>query len=59
MLSAAILATLSTSADLWTRYVTLVLDAIEYAPDDRPLPGSPPSSEEVATILEQWRHVSK
>jgi len=59
MLSAAILATRSTREDLWTRYVTLVLDAIEFAPPDRCLPSSGPSSEEVTGILEQWRRVSK
>jgi AcrR family transcriptional regulator len=60
MLSAAILSTLSTREDLWARYVTLVLDAIEIAPPSgQRLPASAPSSHEVASILEQWHRVSK
>lgn len=55
MLSAAIDATIPIRADLWERYVTLLLDALEPQPDDRDLPGTAPTSPEIHTIVEHWR----
>jgi AcrR family transcriptional regulator len=53
ILSAAIDATTPIRADLWERYVTLLLDALEPRPHDRDLPGTAPTSLEIHSIIQR------
>jgi AcrR family transcriptional regulator len=55
ILSAVIEATDPVRADLWRRYYTLVLDALEPRSADHVLPERPPDGDEVMAIIQRWR----
>ena len=55
MLSAIIEATDPVRPDLWRRYYTLVLDGLEPAVGNRPLPEPPPTGDDAQAILGRWR----
>jgi AcrR family transcriptional regulator len=55
MLTAAMEATEPVQPDMWERYATLVLDALEPGLDNRPLPGRQPTGDEVQVVIERWR----
>lgn len=53
--SAAMDATVPLGPDAWRRYVTLLLDALEPRPGDRPLPGRAPEPDQVVEVMQHWR----
>ncbi len=55
MLTAAMEATETVRPDMWERYAKLILDGLEPGPEDRSLPGRPPTGDEVQTVIERWR----
>jgi AcrR family transcriptional regulator len=55
MLTAAVESTTPIAADLWRRYVALVLDALTPSPTDHVLPGEPPTSDQAHAVMTNWR----